>query len=121
MIERIRTLFCEQGITVLLILTALPLTISTIVLVITGVFGGRDSAASESPKGEEALKKCLRRLVESLKIPTGKSFEALPAFLESVFGAILSVLDKAVGFVAEYTWDLIAELIGVLLMQKVKK
>ena len=120
MIERIRTLFYEQGITVLLILTALPLTISTIVIAITGVFGGRDSA-SESPKGEEALKKWLRRLVESLKIPTGKSFEALPVFLESVFGAILSVLDKAVGFVAEYTWDLNAELIGVLLMRKVKK
>ena len=38
--ERIRTLFCEQGITILSILTAFYMTISTIVLAITGVFGG---------------------------------------------------------------------------------
>ena len=36
--ERIRTLFREQGITIFSILTALSVTISTIVLVITGVF-----------------------------------------------------------------------------------
>ena len=37
--ERIRTLFREQGITIMSILTALSMTISTIVLAITGVFG----------------------------------------------------------------------------------
>ena len=36
--ERIRTLFREQGVTIFSILTALSMTISTIVLVITGVF-----------------------------------------------------------------------------------
>ena len=38
--ERIRTLFREQGITIFSILTALSMTISTIVLAITGVFRG---------------------------------------------------------------------------------
>ena len=38
--ERIHTLFREQGITIFSILTALSMTISTIVLAITGVFGG---------------------------------------------------------------------------------
>ena len=38
--ERIRTLFKEQGITIAAILTALSMTISTIVLAITDVFGG---------------------------------------------------------------------------------
>ena len=38
--ERIRTLFREQGITIFSILTALSMTISTIVLAITSVFGG---------------------------------------------------------------------------------
>ena len=37
--ERICTLFREQGITIISILTALSMTISTIVLAITGVFG----------------------------------------------------------------------------------
>ena len=39
--ERIRTLFHEQGITTSSILTAFSMTISTIILAITGVFGGR--------------------------------------------------------------------------------
>ena len=38
--ERIHTLFKEQGITITAILTALSMTISTIVVAITGVFGG---------------------------------------------------------------------------------
>ena len=38
--ERIRTLFREQGITIFLIPTALSITISAIVLAITGAFGG---------------------------------------------------------------------------------
>ena len=37
--ERIRTLFREQSITIFSILTAFSMTISTIVLAITGVFG----------------------------------------------------------------------------------
>ena len=39
--DRFRTLFCEQGITIFSILTALSMIISTIVLAITDVFGGR--------------------------------------------------------------------------------
>ena len=44
--------------------------------------------------------------------------------MESVVGAILSFLGKAVGFVAEHTSALIvfaAGLVGVWLMQNVKK
>ena len=53
-----------------------------------------------------------------------KVVEALPAVVGSVVGAILSFHGKAVGFVAEHTWDLIvfvAGLIEVWLMQRVKK
>ena len=39
--ERFRTLFREQGTTIFSIVTALSITISTIVLAFTGVFGGR--------------------------------------------------------------------------------
>ena len=53
-----------------------------------------------------------------------KAVEALPAIVESVVGAILSFLGKAVGLVAEHAWVLIvfvAGLFGVWLMQKAKK
>ena len=122
--ERIRTLFREQGITIISILTALSVIISTIVLSITGVFGGGGGGGGSAspPKDEGALKKWLNRLADALKRLAGKAVEALPAIVGSVVGAILSILGKAFGFVAEHTWALIAfvaGLIGVWLMQEV--
>ena len=118
--EQIRTLFCEQDITIFSILTAFPMIISTIVLAITGVFGGGGGTGGSPPKDEGWLD----RLANALKRPAGKVVEALPAIMGSAVGAILSFLGKAVGFVAEHTWALIifvAGLIGVWLMQKAKR
>ena len=122
--ERIRTLFREQGITIFSILTAFSMTISAIVLAITGVFGGGGGIGGSPPKYEGVLKKWLDRLANALKRLAGKAVEALPAIVGSVVGAILSFLGKAVGFVAKLTWALIvfvAGLVGWWLMQKVKK
>ena len=91
--ERIRTLFREQGITRFSILTALSMTISTIVLAITGVFGGGGGRTGGSPpKDKGSLKKCLDRLANALKRLAGKAVEALLAIMGSVVGAILSFL-----------------------------
>ena len=66
--ERICTLFSEQGITIFSILTALSMTISTIVLAITGVSGGVGrGTGGPSPKDEGVLKKCLEMLADALK------------------------------------------------------
>ena len=78
------------------------MTILTIVLAITGVFGGGGRGAGGSPpKDEGILKKWLDRLPDALKRLAGKAVEALSAIVRSVVGAILSLLGKAVGFVAE--------------------
>ena len=62
--ERIRTLFREQGITIFSILTALSMTISTIILVITGVFGGgRGGTGGPPSKDKGTLKKMVRQAV----------------------------------------------------------
>ena len=97
------------------------MTISTIVLAITSVFGGGRGAGGSAtpPKDTGALKKWLNRLADALKRLAGKAVEALPAILGSVVGAISSFLGKADGFVAEHRWALIvfaAGLIGVWLM-----
>ena len=121
--ERIRTLFREQGITIFSILAAFSMTISAIVLAITGVFGGGRGAGGSTPKNERVLKKWLDRLANALKRIAGKVVEALPAIVGSVVGAVLSFLGKAVGFVAKHTWALIvfaAWLARRWLMQKVK-
>ena len=122
--ERIRTFFCEQGITIFSIMTAFSTTISTIVLAITGAFGGGGGTGGSTPKDEGILKKWLDRLADALKRLAEKAIEALPAIVGSVAGAILSFLGKTVGCVAEYTWLLIvsvAGLVGWWLMQKFKK
>ena len=88
--ERIRTL--EQGITIFSVLTAFSVIISTIILFITGVFGGGRGAGGSSPKDKEVLKKWLDRLADALKRFAEKAVEALPAIVESVVAAILSFL-----------------------------
>ena len=90
--ERIPTLFREQGITIFSILTALSMTVSTIVLSITGVFRGGRGTGGSIPRDEEVLKKWLDRLADALKKLVGKAIEALPAIVRSVVGAILSFL-----------------------------
>ena len=101
------------------------MTIATIVLAITGVFGGGSRGAGGPPsKHKGTLKKWLDRLGDALKRLAGKAVEALPAIMGSIVGAILSFLGKAVGFVAEHSWALIvflAGLIGWWLIQRVKK
>ena len=53
--ERIRTLFREQGIMIASILTAIGMTISTLVLVLTGGSGGAPTPAPV-PSGKGGLK-----------------------------------------------------------------
>ena len=98
------------------------MTISTIVLAITGAFGGGRGKGGSPPKDEGILKKLLDRLADALKRLAGKAVEALPVIVGNVVDT--SFLKKAVGFVAEHTWALIvfvAGLVGWWLMQKVKK
>ena len=118
--EHICTLSCEQGFAIVSILTAFSMTISTIVLAITGVLegGGGDLAVSalSPPKDKGALEKWLNKLVDTIKRLAGKAVEALPAIVGSVVGAILRFLGKTIGFASEQPRALIvcvAELIGV--------
>ena len=101
------------------------MTISTIVLAITDIFGDGSGGARVPPsKDEGVLKKWLDRLVDALKRLAGKSFLVLTAIVGSVLGAILSFLGKAIGFVAEHTWVLIVFVVGLIaawLRKKVKK
>ena len=95
--------------------------ISTNVLVITFVFGGGGGGGGSLSKDEQALNKLLDRLADAIKRLAGKAVEAFLAIMGSVFSAILSFLDKTVGFIAKHTWPLIVFAVGVWLMQNVKK
>ena len=92
------------------------MTISTIVLAITGIFerGGGAGDSAFAPKDKKALKKWLNRLADALKKLAGNTIEALPATAGSVFGVIFNFLGKAVRFVAEDTRALIVFNAGLL-------
>ena len=81
-------LFCEESITIVLVLTALFKAILPIALAVAVIFGGGGGgpavSGSTPPKDEENLKKWLNKLVDTLKRPAGKAGDALPAIVESV-------------------------------------
>ena len=101
------------------------MTVPTIIIAITGVFGegGSPITSGTSPaKDQEALKKWSSSLTEALKKLAGKAVDVLSAFVGNVAGAVLKF--RKAEFVAENTWILIvfvAELIGLWIMGKVKK
>ena len=114
LLERIRILFREQGITIAAIITALSLTISTIVLTIADVFGGTGGTGGSPSKDKGTLKKWLDKLADALKRLAGKAAGGLPAIIGSAVGFILSFLEKAIGFVPEHTSALIVFIAGSL-------
>ena len=105
MAEKIRTLFREHGITIFSILTALSMTISTIVLTNTGAFGGGGGGGGGgSPRKDEGfLNNWLNRLGDALKRLAGKAVETLRTIMGSVVDVILSFSGKTFGFVAKNT------------------
>ena len=83
-------------------MTGLSMTISTIALAITGVFGVAGGTGGSLPKDEGVLKKLLDRLADVLKSLAGKAVEELSAIARSVAATILSFLRKTIGFVAKH-------------------
>ena len=118
--ERIKTLFREQGITVVSILTAIGMTISTLVLALTGGGSGAGGATPPAPtdKGgvKEWVKKQLKALATLLGKLAGKAAAAIPGIIGSVVSWLLSTAGKAVGWLAEHTWALFLAVGGLVLV-----
>ena len=96
--ERIRTLFREQGITIVSILTALGMVISTLVLAVGMAVGGTAPPPAPSKGGlREWVKKYLHALGRVLAKLAAKAGAALPGIIGSVVGWLLNLLSKTVG------------------------
>ena len=92
--ERLKTLFKEQGITIVSILTAIGMTIGVIV---EAVIPGGGAAATPSPKPppsqngvKEWVKKQLHNLAKLLANLAGKAAAALPSIIGSIVSWLLS-------------------------------
>ena len=120
--ERVRTLFREQGVTIVSILTAIGLAISTLVLALTG---GSAAVApvipTPTPPADKAglkewTKKHLQALGRMLAQLAGKAAAALPGIIGSIVSWLLNLLSKTAGWLAGNLWALVVAIGGLLLV-----
>ena len=122
--ERIRTLFKEQGITVLSILTAVGMAIGVL---IEALLGGPSASAptlqstttsDKQPKVKCGAREWIKNKLKALSQLLGKSADKVLASLPGIIGSILSwILNRAkevVGWLSQNVWALITG-VGVLI------
>ena len=103
--ERVRTLFHEQGVTLLSILTAIGMAILTLDLALTGGASGGSAVTPLPPpsdKGglQEWAKKTIQALGRVLTKLAGKAAAALPGIIGSIVSWLLGTMGKATGWLA---------------------
>ena len=118
--ERIRTLFKEQGITIVSILTAVGMTIGVL---IETLLGG-PSASAPTPGGttrsdkkggaREWIKSKLKALSQLLGKFADKALASLPGIIGSIISWILNRAKEVVGWLSQNLWALITG-VGVLI------
>ena len=117
--ERIRTLFKEQGITIVSILTAVGMAIGVL---IEALLRGPSASAPKSggtggddKKGgaREWIKNKLKALSQLLGKLADKALASLPGIIDSIISWILNRAKEVVGWLSQYLWALITG-VGVL-------
>ena len=113
--EKIKTLFREQGVTIVSILTAFGMIIGTIV----NTFSGGDGGGGEtSSKGKDGIKEWITTLIKKLgKLLVnlaGKAASALPGIIGAIVSWLLSVTGNIVNWFANNLWMLLILVVGLL-------
>ena len=117
--ERIRTLFKEQGITIVSILTAIGMAIGVL---IETPFGGPgastptpQSTTTSNKKGvaREWIKNKLKALSQLLGKLADKALASLPGIIGSIISWILNRAKEVIGWLSQNVWALITD-VGVL-------
>ena len=118
--ERIRTLFREQGITIVSILTALGMPLGVI---IEALLGGpsmstptSQSTTTSDKKGgaREWIKNKLKALSQLLGKLAEKALASLPGIFGSIISWILNRAKEVVGWLSQNLWTLVTG-VGVLI------
>ena len=118
--ERIRTLFKEQGITIVSILTAVGMAIGVL---IEALLGGPStstptpqSTTTSDKKGgaRERIKNKLKALSQLLGKLADKALASLPGIIGSILSWILNRVKEVIGWLSQNLWALITG-VGVLI------
>ena len=119
--ERIRTLFKEQGITIVSILTALGMTLGVLIEALLGGSSTTSTPTSQSTTtsdkksgAREWIKNKLKALSSLLGKLASKAAAALPGILGSIISWILNRAKEVVGWLSQNLWALITG-VGVLI------
>ena len=124
LVERLKTLFREQGVTIASVLTALGMTISTVVLALTGGGGSAGGGVNPPDSGggvRQWIKKQLKHLSDLLKKLGIKAIDALPGIIGSIVSWLLSTLGKVVGYMSEHLWTVVLIAVGLFFSEIKKK
>ena len=112
--ERIRTLFKEQGITIVSILTALGMTIGVIVEAVIPRGAGVTPTPGPGESVKDWIKKQLTNLGKLLAKLAGKAAEALPGIIGAIVSWLLSTTAGVISWVSENLWALLVLVVGLL-------
>ena len=119
--ERIKTLFKEQGITIIFILTALGMTLGVLIEALLGGPSTTSTPTSQSTttsdkKGgaREWIKNKLKALSQLLGKLANKALASLPGIIGSILSWILNRAKEAIGWLSNNLWALITG-VGVLI------
>ena len=119
--ERIRTLFKEQGITIVSILTPLGMTLGVLIEALLGGPSTTSTPTSQSTttsdkKGgaREWIKSKLKALLQLLGKLADKALASLPGIIGSIISWILNRAKEVVGWLSQNLWALITG-VGVLI------
>ena len=123
LVERIKTLFREQGVTIAAILTAIGMAIAAIVeAVLPSGTTGTDPTPTPAPKPsnptglKDWIKKQLDTLGKLLAKLAGKAASALPGIIGAIISWLLSATGKVINWLANNLWALLVFVAGLLLM-----
>ena len=117
--ERIRTLFKEQGITIVSILTAVGMTIGVLIEALLGgpststPTSGGTSVGDKKGGAREWLKNKLKALLQPLGKLADKALASLLGIIGSIISWILNRAKEVVGWLSQNLWALIT-FVGVL-------
>ena len=114
--ERIRTLFKEQGITIVSILTALGMALGVLIEALLGGPSTSTPTSGGDKKGEaiEWIKSKLKALSQLLGKLADKALASLPGIIGSIISWILNRAKEMIGWLSQNLWALITG-VGVLI------
>ena len=115
--ERLKTLFEEQGITIVSILTALGMIIGVTAEAVIPTMSGRGITSPKAPSKEgvkDWVRKHFQNLARLLANPAGKAAAALPGVIGSIVTWLLLATGKDVNCFGNNLWALVVLVAGLL-------